>query len=125
MTSMTDDLEKAYGLLWSALGDDPRVREARDILDAQLSEDGKQRGREYAFSQHPSADEPAGKNRPMLGMTALIFCGDDKKTDEARVALLGAGCRVRRASTENDFRRHLAVYTPTLVLGKELQVAQE
>jgi hypothetical protein len=113
------DLEKAYGLLWAALGDDPRINEARQILSGHITEDGKDRGKDYGSSRHPGFDSPEGKSRPLLGMTALIACDDDEKSDEVRISMLGLGCRVRRARTESDFRRHLAVYTPTMVIGQE------
>ncbi len=50
--SLIDPVEKAYGLLWMVVGDDPKIHEARKALLDQIDRDGQTRGIEYATSKH-------------------------------------------------------------------------
>lgn len=46
-------VERAYGLLWMVLGDDPKVHEARKILLSQIDKEGQRRGIQSAVAKYP------------------------------------------------------------------------
>lgn len=54
--------------------------------------------------------------RLLHGQTILVKTADDEVAEAVREMVFMAGGRIRRASDEWSYRRHLAVYKPSMVI---------
>lgn len=50
------EIEQAYGLLWTILTPDTRIHKARKLLAKNIGREGMRRGIQYALKTQPSRD---------------------------------------------------------------------
>lgn len=51
-----NEIEQAYGLLWTILTPDTRIHKARKLLAQNIGREGMRRGIQYALKTQPSRD---------------------------------------------------------------------